>query len=236
MTPRIFVSHSSDDLDVVKCVVNLLEAAFVAKSGDIRCTSLPGYRLSAGDKTSEVVRVEISQANALLAIITRKSFASAWVLFEMGARWGSGERIVPLLGPGADPSVLRGPVHEINALSCSHREDLEQVLHDLAGFSKLEQRPRSRYGVELQAVLGLRDRLAGPENKARLLEVFRRHPDHYYQPGAVGAEVGLELEIVRELANQLVAEGYLDWELKQFGRNYRLSARERAKSAPEPHK
>ena len=86
MAPRIFVSHSSRDLDVVERVVKLLEARLVVEVSDIRCSSLPGYGYPGGARPSDRIRAEIADAQALLAILTRESFASAWVLFEINAR------------------------------------------------------------------------------------------------------------------------------------------------------
>lgn len=224
MAPRIFVSHSSKDIEIVRRILDLIEAALLVEPGDIRCTSLPGYKLSGGDRTSDRVRAEIDQAAVLLAIITRKSFASAWVLFEMGARWGLGKRILPLLGPGIEASVLHGPVQDLNAFSCSVKADLEQMLGDLARFLALDLRSRGHYEKALQSVLELKERLTGPENETRIRDFFRKHPDHWYYPeAAVGAELGIEREIVRVIVDRLSEEGYLKHRVGQFGREYRLS-------------
>lgn len=237
MPPRIFVSHSSADTEVVESVVKLLEAAFVVAPGDIRCTSLPGYRFSGGDRASDRIRAEIASAEALLAIITRESFASAWVLIELGARWGHNRSFLSLLGPGVEPDVLRGPTREYIALSCAVAADLEQALNDLSVQSGLPKRPRDEYEAAFRTVLALKDPLiarqqeaTSPENERRVLKVLQDHPDVYLQPGAgIGMEVGLETEVARTIAERLVNKGQAEWRLDQFGRQYRLSRAEKAR-------
>lgn len=224
MSPRIFISHSSHDISAVGRVVKLIEAALVVESGGIRCTSLPGYKLSPGSRTSDTVRREIAQAKAFVAIITRKSSASAWVLFEMGARWGLDKRIVLLLGPGIQASVLRGPVREYSALSCSNRPELEQLLEELARLSDFHKRPPEEYDDALRSVLELEHELTGPENEARVLALLRKNKGTWLQPGAgVGKELGLDIKTVRKIADHLVDQGHVEPKLGQYGKIYRLS-------------
>lgn len=223
MTPRIFVSHSSTDLELVKLVVELLETALEVRPGDIRCTSLPGYRLAAGAPTRESIRTDILGANVLLAVISRKSFASAWVLFEMGARWGGGRQLLPLLGPGVEPDILHGPAQDYNALSCSVEPDLEQLLKDIGRETNLSLRPRKRYLHLMRVLVNLRAELTGPENQAKVLRFLREHPGHMIQPGVIGSEVGLDRRVVREIAALLENEGWVKSEVRQFGRVYQLS-------------
>jgi hypothetical protein len=64
----------------------------------IRNTS--GYKLSGGAKTEGELRKEIQRARYFIGPITPESLISQFVLFELGARWGSDEHRVPILAGG----------------------------------------------------------------------------------------------------------------------------------------
>lgn len=231
MAIRIFVSHSSHDIDVVERLVGFVESALVVAPSEIRCSSLPGYKLAGGERTSETVRAEVSAADVLIAVITRKSFKSQWVCFEVGARWGFGRFLVPLLGPGIDGSALGGPLREYSALSASIPADLDQMAREIADKCGFELRPRSEYQMALEEILKLKAQLTGQEVETKVREFFRNNPDEYFQPGAgVGAELGLERGVTQEIAERLVKEGFLEYRRGQFGRIYRLS--EQGKGRP----
>jgi len=76
----------------------------------IRCTSVSGYGLPAGAHVDSQLQKEVGEAATLIALMTGVSVESAYVLFEVGARWGAGRHCVPLLAAGASPKVLRGPL------------------------------------------------------------------------------------------------------------------------------
>ena len=68
-SPRIFISHSSVDVETARILVDLLEKSLHLNDSDIRCTSLPGYGLPAGATASMHLREEIQNAELVLGII-----------------------------------------------------------------------------------------------------------------------------------------------------------------------
>jgi hypothetical protein len=96
-TVRVFISHSSQDLKVAKALVEVLEVALSLESNDIRCTSVPGYKLNTGEHTSVQLQKEISGAEVIIGIVTTNSMQSSYVLFELGASWGLNKPTFPLL-------------------------------------------------------------------------------------------------------------------------------------------
>ncbi len=85
---KIFISHSSQDLEIVKSLVRLIRGSLNLSSEKIRCTSLNGHRLPAGVGTDDRLKQEIFDCEVLIGIITPISLESYYVLFELGARWG----------------------------------------------------------------------------------------------------------------------------------------------------
>ena len=105
---RVFISHSSNDIRVAELLIDLLRKALNLKSEEIRCTSVDGYGMPGGASVDETLRVEVHDAELLIGIVTPASLKSAYVMFELGARWGAGKRMIPLLASGATPSTWEG--------------------------------------------------------------------------------------------------------------------------------
>ena len=140
MTIKIFISHASRDRDLVKCFVQALETSVVLADDEIRCSSLPGYRLRSGSHTSSALRSEISQAELIIGILTPDSLESGWVMFELGAGWGANKWVVPVVA-GVDYDAMPGPLKESNSTDAATRGELEQLFHEIA--ARLQLRPRT---------------------------------------------------------------------------------------------
>jgi hypothetical protein len=102
----VFVSHSVSDRELAKALIHLIEKALKIPARQIRCTSVDGYRLPVGTDTDEMLRREVSVARVFIGLITPAAVESPYVMFELGARWGSGGRLAPVLARGADASHL----------------------------------------------------------------------------------------------------------------------------------
>jgi hypothetical protein len=93
----VFISHSSKDEALARAVVELLRSAMNLSSKDIRCSSVNGYRLPVGAHTETTLREEVNSAAVMVGLVTPNSLASAYVMFELGARWGVSSFLAPLL-------------------------------------------------------------------------------------------------------------------------------------------
>jgi hypothetical protein len=151
----VFISHSSQDIDVAEALINLLRAALNIAAERIRCTSVPGYRLRGGASTDETLRREVHDSVVLIGVITNASLGSAYVLFELGARWGAGRYMVPLLARGVDASILRGPLTGISALRAYDAADLHQLVDNVASELGLARPYAPAYQRQLDALVRL---------------------------------------------------------------------------------
>lgn len=138
--PRVFISHSSQDEKVAAALVELLGAALSLESADIRCTSVPGYKLPTGAHTSTQLREEINGAEVVMGIVTTYSIQSSYVLFELGASWGLGKPTFPLLARGAEFSIIPGPMRERHASMLNVRAEIQQVIDDLVVSTSIKRR------------------------------------------------------------------------------------------------
>jgi hypothetical protein len=149
----IFISHSSADVVLARAIVELIEKALKLPARQIRCTSVEGYKLPVGADTDEQLRREIFVARAFVGLITPTSAKSAYVLFELGARWGAKRQLAPVLARGADASFLGGPLGGINALTLSIRNQVLQLIQDIAEYLELPLEPMASFQSAVDAVV-----------------------------------------------------------------------------------
>lgn len=155
----IFISHSSRDAELAKALVELFRGALTLPAKGIRCTSVSGYKLPAGADTNEQLRRETVSAKVLVGLITEVSIESAYVLFELGARWGAKKYLASLLGAGRGSEILAGPLSGINALTCS-REDLFQLVNEIAAELQLTAESPEVYSHLVDRVVEVSSNLA----------------------------------------------------------------------------
>lgn len=149
----IFISHGSADSAVAECLIRLIRSAFSLRQEEIRCTSVDGYRLEAGAPTDERLKQEVRGSRAFIGIITPTSIKSAYVLFELGARWGAGLSLFPVLASGADSSTLRGPLSGINGLSLVNEAQIHQLLADLGKVLGRQPASPSGYTKDIKSLV-----------------------------------------------------------------------------------
>ncbi len=109
---RIFISHRHSDEPIASALVDFLLAALDLRPDDIRCTSLPGHQLPFGTSISEQLKLDLKVTTGLIALITKDSLRSTWVLFELGSGWSTNKLVIPILGPGLSYDDLPGPLKQ----------------------------------------------------------------------------------------------------------------------------
>jgi hypothetical protein len=149
----VFISHSSRDEPVAVRLIALIRTAVNLPADKIRCTSVDGYRLPAGISTNDRIRKEVHDSKAFIALITPNSLPSAYVLFELGARWGAEKPLIPLLASGAETRHLKEPLSAFNALTCSNAAQLHQFVHDLGEILGVSLDSAAAYQDYIQALV-----------------------------------------------------------------------------------
>jgi len=118
--------------------------------------SLDGSRLPGGVVTESRLKNEVVNSDAFIGIVSRAAMSSPYVMFELGARWGTGKYLLPLLTHDVSAEILGGG--------------------PLAGYHAVRSNNRSEV---LDAISGICDaagetRAAAPDE--RLLDRFLRYP------------------------------------------------------------
>jgi len=136
----LFISHSARDQALAKALVELLRSALNIPPDQIRCSSVNGYRFPGGASVDDELRREVQSSKAFIALVTPSSIKSVYVLFELAGRWHGKLHLLPILGAGAGPEVLEGPLKALNALSCDDPAQVHQMIDELATVLDITQR------------------------------------------------------------------------------------------------
>lgn len=166
---KVFISHCSQDSPIAQALAELFRTAMHLSKSDIRCTSVDGYRLPAGANTDEQLRREVLEAHVLVGLVSHQSFESAYVLFELGARWGKNSFMAPVLAPGVAMSVLRGPLSALNALSCESASQVHQLVFDIASQLGVPLEPAAAYQELVEAVTHSRSNVQQEKSPSSLI-------------------------------------------------------------------
>jgi len=150
--PRIFISHRHKDVEVARKVIDLLKSAFHVTTRDIRCTSVPGYKLAVGSPSADSLLADLNGAEIVMGLVGPDTAESEYVLFELGASWGLHKPTFPLRIRGAAfhhvPEVLR----EKSSLSLAEVSQCLQLVEDVHRVSSIERKQRSGTGRGAAAV------------------------------------------------------------------------------------
>lgn len=151
----IFISHSSADADLAGKLAELFQRALTLSSTAIRCTSVNSYRLEVGADTNEQLRAEVKSSRVFVGVMTPSSVASTYVIFELGARWGSDRRISPVVARGTQADKLPGPIGGKNALDLSDRSQVMQLVRNIGEQLAASLEPSDSYVAAVDAVIKL---------------------------------------------------------------------------------
>jgi hypothetical protein len=82
-------------------------------------------------RTEDRLRGEIQSARVFIGIITPASSQSAYVLFELGARWGANLPLKCVIAAGATPEILPGPLKAYISLRLDREPEVIQLLEEI---------------------------------------------------------------------------------------------------------
>jgi hypothetical protein len=145
----------------------LLRTAFTIPRDKILCTSVDGYRLPGGVDTDDELRAAVLQSTTLVGIITPASQRSSYVLFELGARWGTNKHLIPLTAKGVSAGELKGPIAGKNALDCSSRPSVQQLIGDLGTILEMDPERADVYDKHLGRVVRAAKRVRRHQRRTR---------------------------------------------------------------------
>lgn len=131
MALKIFLSHSAIDEALASALVDCLLSSMILEDSELRCTSVPGHKLSVGTDFAAALLEDIGESSVVIGLITRNALSSSWVLFELGATWGSKKHMKPIVTGEVDLKALPGPVSGRHVARLSSRTDVARLLSEI---------------------------------------------------------------------------------------------------------
>ncbi len=107
---KIFISHSSKDVEYVKKIVNLLDGMGLNNT-QVFCSSIPGYGIPIGKDIFEYLREQYEKYDLHVFIIHSINYYNSPIsLNEMGAAWVLRNEATSILLPGFGYTDMKGIV------------------------------------------------------------------------------------------------------------------------------
>jgi hypothetical protein len=134
MKDKIFISHSSKDLEIVKLFVEkILQLGLNINHSRIFCSSIKGYDVKSGEYIPDRLKSEINLASISLLFISENYRKSEVCINEIGASWVALEKdcTIPLLFP--DISFDKIGFLNLNRLGLKilKEDDLIKLIEDI---------------------------------------------------------------------------------------------------------
>lgn len=130
---KIFISHSSKDIDYVKSFVeNILLLGLDIPSDRIFCSSMEGQGVKSGQYIPDRLKEEINKSSLALLFVSKNYKSSEICLNEVGAAWATlkKESVIPMLLPNTEFSELGFLDLSRLGLKCYEREGILKLIQD----------------------------------------------------------------------------------------------------------
>ena len=126
---KIFIIHSSRDRELIRILLDFLQIGMGISRDEIFCTSYP-EELPTGDNFIEIIRKQMRNCEAAFLVITDNFLKSQFCLTEMGAAWGLGKRIYPILLVSLD-KVEKTPLKGLQVRFLNNENDISAIYDEL---------------------------------------------------------------------------------------------------------
>ena len=111
-TPKIFISHSSNDEHYAKLVIDLLHSmGHYDWKNSVFCSSIPGNDIPVGERIPDYIKQQFyTHELYVLFLLSDNFYKSPVSLNEMGATWITGQQYRMILLPGFSFSDIKGVI------------------------------------------------------------------------------------------------------------------------------
>lgn len=136
MKKKIFISHSSKDMEIVEKLIDTLEAIGV-RSELIFCSSFEGYGVPLGDNFLETIKQELNSNILVLFVLSKNFYSSVISLCEMGATWVKTNEHIPILIPPFDYKDVKGVFPNTHGMIINEKAKLNSLKEKVEAFMEL---------------------------------------------------------------------------------------------------
>ena len=131
---KVFMSYYSDEGADAEDIARHLESVFSPDDIQVFMASRP-ESVRPGDVWQDKVIDALSDADALVVLMTVNALARPWINFEIGVAWARRARILMFCNRGMTPAALPTPYNTLQAVDINgmtHDDKLKRVADDVA--------------------------------------------------------------------------------------------------------
>ena len=130
---KIFISHSSDDCEYVKLIVNFLESIGL-NNETLFCSSIPEYGIPLNEDIYDYLKKQFDEYNLyIIFVLSKNYYKSVACLNEMGAAWVLKNKYSTFLLPEFNFEEIRGAINprKIGISLDSPNENINELMVQL---------------------------------------------------------------------------------------------------------
>lgn len=130
---KVFISHSSADIEYIRLLINLLEDIGLSEE-DVFCSSVQGYGIPLGQDIYDWLLTQFKEFNLhVIFALSSNYYKSVACLNEMGAAWVLKKKYDNILLPGIDFDEIKGAINP-NQISIKLDSETDELRHRLNEF------------------------------------------------------------------------------------------------------
>lgn len=155
---KIFISHSSEDVEYVKAFVGMLEKLGVRQE-QLFCSSIPGYNIPLGENIYDYLRKQFEDYSLYVIIMLSKNYNKSYAcLNEMGAAWVLKTDYQAILLPGftyksiggaVDPQKISFKLNDVKERA-SRLTELKNKIVELLGLVSIDEVIWERHKINFE--------------------------------------------------------------------------------------
>lgn len=151
-TPKMFISHNSQDSEYAKALVQLLMGIGVNEEKDVFCSSLPGCGVKFGKSFIQAIREQYERHDLIMLFIHSPRYYDSHVsLCELGAAWIMKNEHFSFLTSDCDFCMLDAVVPPTETAFKAGQKNTYHFLNEFKGFIEkrfnLEPKSLNRWEV-----------------------------------------------------------------------------------------
>ena len=157
--PKIFISHSSLDSEIVEKIIDILEAVGVSNKR-IFCSSFEGYGVKLGADFLDVIKNELNNQVLVIFVLSSNFYSSTVSICEMGATWVKTNQHIPILIPPFNYKDIKGVIPTTHGMKINEKEKYNLLKEVVEQFLNLEpvtfnvwERKRDKILKEVKVIL-----------------------------------------------------------------------------------
>lgn len=140
---KVFISHSSKDEALISIFMEFLQMGMGIEKKDIFCTAR-SEELHTGEDFILRIREQMRDCEVAFFVITNNFLKSQFCLTEMGAAWGLGKRVYPLLLVGID-KIEKTPLKGLQVRFLGKENDISAIYDELRACSVITRTSTAEY-------------------------------------------------------------------------------------------